>query len=88
MKQNDELATRPVEGTEAQPGRSPKTKVFWRCEFCSPNQSRMAEVDGEDAPASACYQAVLETHREMSPTCIASPLTGYVSVDFLVRLVQ
>lgn len=76
---------------EEQSGRSPKMRVWWRCEFCTPKQSDIADVDGEDPPASACYRAVIEAHNERSPDCPNTHngrFTNAVAVDFLVRLVQ
>lgn len=61
-------------------------KLWYRCEMCSPNQSRDFDVGQTDSLTKA-MQLVEEDHRVRFPSCPAAKTQNAV-VELLIRLVQ
>jgi hypothetical protein len=62
-------------------------KLWYRCEMCSPNQSRCFDVEGEDMSFTMAQLLVEGDHAIVSPNCPATKDPNSV-VQLLVRIVQ
>jgi len=73
-----------------QPNWKTKTKLWYRCEMCSPRQSKDFECDVDNLTVDLAYLLVKEEHDRISPKCPATGLVGpnSVAVEFLVRMIQ
>jgi len=62
--------------------------LWYRCEMCSPNQSKSFEVEDLDPPLSRALEMVAEEHKRVSPKCPASIDPHSMIEILLIRLVQ
>lgn len=63
-------------------------KLWYRCEMCSPGQSRCFNVLPDDPPLSVASYLVEQEHARVSPSCPATCDSRSVVEILLVRMVQ
>jgi hypothetical protein len=66
-------------------------KLWYRCEMCSPNQSKEFDIEATNPSYYAVLSLVELHHKQTSPKCPAAAPAGTVScveVLLLVRMVQ
>jgi hypothetical protein len=60
--------------------------LWYRCEMCSPNQSRSFDVEQENPSLNEAMQLVEDHHKKTSSKCPATK--GCSSIEILIRMVQ
>lgn len=62
--------------------------LWYRCEMCSPDQSRSFDITQDDPPLSSAFALVAHHHRVYYPNCPAAKDSSATEEILLVRIVQ